>query len=123
MSTNDYIKTVTEYNKKSYESLKELATINKKSLEQIAEQQLAMVSLVVESNTKFFETVSKAKGYSEVLNVQSELSADFSGKAQGIARNTADILNESKEEISSWVEKQAKSVSAVNPFTKVAKAA
>ncbi len=120
MNTNDYMKTVTEYNKKSYESMKELASINKKSLEQIAEQQMALFSLIVDSNTKFLETVGKAKGYSEVLNAQSELSADFSGKALGIARNTADILSESKDEVSSWVEKQAKNIPAASPFTKAA---
>ena len=121
MSTNDYIKTVADYNKKSYESLKELTEINKKSLEQIADQQMALFSLVVESNSKFFETVSKAKGYKDLLSAQSELTADFSGKALGIARNTADILTESKDEVSNWVEKQAKNIPTSNPF--VSKAA
>lgn len=121
MSTNDYIKTVADYNKKSYESLKELTEINKKSLDQIVEQQMAMFSLVVESNSKFFDTVSKAKGYKDLLSAQSELTADFSGKALGIARNTADILTESKDEVSNWVEKQAKNIPTSNPF--VSKAA
>lgn len=120
MTTNDYIKTVTEYNKKSYENIKELASINKKSFEQIAEQQMALFNLVVDSNTKFFETIGKAKGYSDVLNAQSELSADFNGKALGIARNTADIMTESKDEVSAWLEKQVKSMPAVNPFAKAA---
>jgi len=119
--TTDYIKTVTEYNKQAYESLKDLAEINKKSLEQIAEQQLALFSLLVDSNSKYLETVSKAKGYKELLSAQSELTADFSGKALGIARNTTDILTESKDEVSSWVEKQAKNVPTSNPF--VSKAA
>lgn len=118
--TNEYIKSVTEYNKQTYESLKELATINKKSLEQIAEQQLALFSLMVETNRKYFETFSKSKGYKDLLNAQSELGADLSGKVLGIARNTTDILNESKDEISAWAEKQAKNI-PVNPF--VSKAA
>lgn len=116
-TTNDYIKTLADYNKKSYESFKELAEINKKSLEQITEQQLALFSLLVESNTKFFDTVSKAKGYKDLVSAQSEVTADFSGKALGIARNTADILNESKDEVTNWVEKQVKNIPASSPFT------
>ncbi len=116
MTTNDYINTITDYNKKSCESFKELTKINKKSLEQIAEQQMALFSLFVESNTKFFDTVSKAQGYKDLLSAQSELSADFSGKALGIARNTADILTESKDEVSTWVENQAKNMPTTNPF-------
>lgn len=117
MTTNDYIKTVTDYNKKSYESIKELTEINKKSMEQIAEQQMALFSLFVESNSKFLETVGKAKGYKDLLSAQSELSADFSGKALGIARNTADIVTESKDEVSAWVEKQAKNLPTAESFT------
>lgn len=120
-TTNDYIKSVTEYNKKAYEGIKELAEINRKSVESIVEQQLALVSLFVESNTKYFELLGKTKGYKELLSAQSELGADFSGKALGIARNTADILNESKDEVSAWAEKQAKSIPTVAPF--VSKAA
>ncbi len=116
MTTNDYIKSMTDYNKQSYENLKELAAIQKKSVEQIAEQQLALFSLMVETNSKYFESLSKSKGYKDLLNAQSELGADVSGKVLGIARNTADILNESKDEVSAWVEKQAKSIPTVNPF-------
>ncbi len=118
MTTNNYINTVIEYNKKTYENLKELTSINKKSMEQIAEQQLALFNLMVDSNTRLLETVGKAKGYTEVLNAQSELSADFNGKALGIVRNTADILNESKDEVSAWLEKQATSVPTVKPSAK-----
>lgn len=120
MTTNEYIKTLADYNKKSYESMKELADINKKSFEQIAEQQMALFSLVVESNTKLFDSLSKAKGYKDLLSTQSEVGADFSGKALGIARNTADILNESKDEVSSWVEKQVKNIPSTTTSAKAA---
>lgn len=117
MTTNEYMKTLADYNKKSYESFKELTEINKKSFEQIAEQQIALFSLVVESNSKLFDTLSKAKGYKDLLSAQSEVSADFSGKALGIARNTADILTESKDEVSAWVEKQVKHIPTSSPAT------
>ncbi|MEX0951464.1 MAG: phasin family protein [Gammaproteobacteria bacterium] len=116
MNTNDYIKNITEYNKVAYQSMTELAGINKKTIEAIAEQQMALTGLMIESSTKGFETIGKAKGYKELLSAQTELGNELSGKVMGIARNTADILTESKDEITGWVEKQAKSVPTVNPF-------
>jgi len=45
---------------------------------------------------------------------------DTNEKVQGIARNTVDIMNESKDEVSAWVEKSVKEASIVVPFSKSA---
>ena len=49
--------------------------------------------------------VTEAKGVQDVLSGQADLSADYSKQVLAIARKTADILNQSREEITAWVEK------------------
>ena len=39
-------------------------------------------------------------------------------RSRAIARNTVDIINESKDEVSAWVEKGVEDASAIVPFNK-----
>ena len=43
-----------------------------------------------------------------MINGQTDIVTDFSSKVQGIARNTLDIINESRDEVNTWFEKNAK---------------
>ena len=108
---------VSKAGKSSYEAIKELYTINTNLAEQLAEQQLALVTLSVEYTTRQMKLASEARGYKEILSGQTEITTDISGKAQGIARNTLDILNESKNEITAWFEKGVKEAAKVVPLT------
>jgi len=103
--------------KSSYEAIKELYTINTNLVEQLAEQQLALVTLGVEYGTRQMKLAGEAKGYKEIISGQTEITTDISGKVQGIARNTMDILNESKNELGTWVEKGMKEVAKAVPLT------
>jgi phasin family protein len=111
----------------TYETLKQLYTINTNTVEQLIEQQLALAALGVEYVTSQMKLASTAKGYKEVINAQTDITGDISSKMQGIARNTLDIMNESRDEISAWFEKSAKEaeksikeVAKVVPMTKAA---
>lgn len=116
--SNEILKNVTAYTKSAYESAKELGQIGVKSANQIGEQQIALFSLAVESGAKQLSVLGAAKTYKDVVNGQSELAAEVSGKVLGIARNTADILAETRDEVAAWIEKQVKAgVEAVSAFT------
>jgi phasin family protein len=111
----------------TYETLKQLYTINTNTVEQLVEQQLALASLGVEFATSQMKLVSTAKGYKEVMSAQTDMAGDISSKMQGIARNTLDIMNESRDEISAWFEKSVKDAeknikeaAKVVPITKAA---
>lgn len=88
----------------SYESMKSLYMMQTKSAEQLIEQQMALMSLGVEFFTRQMKLASEAKGYKEMLNGQTEITTDISSKIQGIARNTLDIVNESRDEMNAWCE-------------------
>ena len=109
----------TKFTKTSFAALKELGDINTKAVEKLTEQQLALWTTLVEGSVKQFSLLGEAKGYKDVFSGQSEIAAEYSNKFLGIARKSADILTESKDEFTTWVEKSVEKAT-VNPFTKPA---
>lgn len=116
-----------KYNKSFYETMKGLVSLNNKLAEQVIEQQMALLSLNVEFFTREMKLASEAKGYKETMNSQTEITTDISSKVQGIARNTLDIFNESRDELNAWFEKCVKEteqgikeVAKIVPVTKAA---
>lgn len=95
---------INKIGKGSYESMKSLYTMQTKSVEQLIEQQMALMSVGVEFFTRQMKLASEAKGYKEMLSGQTEITTEVSSKVQGIARNTLDIINESREELNAWFE-------------------
>ena len=94
--------------KSSYEAMKELFAVNNSFFEQIIDQQFALATLGIEYTTRQMKLASSAKGYKEVISGETEIAGDISSKMQGIARNTLDICNESRDEVSAWFEKNMK---------------
>ena len=94
--------------KSAYEAIKEFYAVNTNIAEQVFEQQLALTSLGVDYFISQLQLASSAKGYKEMINGQTDIVTDFTSKVQGIARNTLDIINESRDEVNTWFEKNAK---------------
>lgn len=107
MKTTDF-ESMNKLGKSAYEAIKELYAVNSNIAEQVFEQQLALTSLGVDYYISQLQLASSAKGYKEMINGQTDIVADFSSKVQGIARNTLDIINESRDEVNTWFEKNAK---------------
>ena len=115
---NQYIEKMNNLGKSSYDAMKELYEINMRIAGQLSEQQAAFFNLYMECATAQMDMIGKSKDYKDIISKQTELMSDASEKAQGIARNAVDIMNESKDEVSAWVEKEVKVASAVVPFAK-----
>jgi phasin family protein len=120
MMNNTIFENLNEVGKTSYESIKELYAINTNIARQLVEQQLALVNLGVDCANRQLKLAGEASGYKEVINGQSEIASDVSSKTLGIARNTVDILTESKEEVNTWFENGMKEAAKVTPFIKAA---
>ncbi len=124
---NAIFENINKVGKSSYETVKGLYDINTNIVEQLIEQQFALFSLGNEYTARQLKLASETKGYKEVINGQTEIAADISSKVQGIARNTIDILSESKDDVNAWFEKGVeeaekgiKEVAKTAPFTKAA---
>ena len=92
----------------AYNAAKALYTMNTNTVEQLFDQQIAMATLGMESITSQMELMSTTKDFQAVVAGQADIANDLSNKSQGIARNTMDIMNESKKDVSAWVEDVAK---------------
>ena len=113
--------------KGSYDTMKGLYMMQSKLAEQMIEQQMALMSLSIEYFTRQMQLASEAKGYKEILNGQTDITTDITNKVQGIARNTIDIFNESRDELNAWAEncvkeaeKGIKEAAKIVPVTKAA---
>jgi len=104
----------------AYSAAKALYAMNTNTVEQLFDQQIAMATLGMDAITSQLELMSTAKGYQAIVDGQAEIASDVSSKSQGIARNTLDILNETKEDVTSWVEDVAKEAADNNPMVKAA---
>ncbi len=105
---NTMYEQMNKYGLNAYETLKQLYAINTSLAEQLIEQQFALGTLAIEYSTKQMKLASTAKGYKELLSAQTEIAGEMSSKVQGIARNTLDIMSETKDEIGAWFEKSMK---------------
>jgi len=118
--SNEILENVNKLSKSAYDSLKALYDINVNIAGQISDQQVAFANLYVDYVTSQMKLISKSKDYKDIFAGQSKLINEVSEKVQGIARNTIDIVNESKDEVSAWVEKGVEEATAVVPFAKTA---
>ena len=92
----------------AYKAAKAFYAMNTNTVEQLFDQQIAIVTLGMESISSQMELMSTAKDYQAVVAGQADIANVIGNKSQGIARNTMDIMNESKKDVSAWVEDVAK---------------
>ena len=104
----------------AYSAAKALYTMNTNAVEQLFDQQVAMATLGMDAITSQVELMSTAKDYNAIVAGQADIANDVSSKSQGIARNTLDILNETKEDVTAWVQDAAKEVADTHPMVKAA---
>jgi len=104
----------------AYSAANAFYAMNTNTVEQLFDQQIAMATLSMETITSQMELMSSARGYEAMVAGQADIANDISSKSQGIARNTLDILSESKEDVTAWVEEVAKEATDNNPIVKAA---
>ncbi len=89
----------------TYSSLKELGEINGKTIEKLTEQQLGLVSSSVDCAIKHTTLITDSKGYKDLLAGQAKLLTEYSEKLLDAFKKTGEILAESKDDITAWIEK------------------
>ncbi len=104
----------------AYSAANAFYAMNTNTVEQLFDQQIAMATLSMETITSQMELMSSARGYEAMVAGRADIANDISSKSQDIARNTLDILNESKEDVTAWVEDVTKEATDNNPMGKAA---
>lgn len=106
-----------DYSKGAMASAKELETINTRVIEQLTAKQMELANVAFETGTRYMSSLTEVKGVQELLAEQTKLATEFNEKLIEAARNTADILTESREAYQAWFEKSYKSAAEGVDFT------
>ncbi len=93
------------FSKSAIESMRELSEINSHILNKVSEQQMAILNTCLEASSKEAELLTKAKDPKEVLSSQTALTAEYNARFMDIVRNTAEVLNACKDELTGWAQK------------------
>jgi phasin family protein len=99
-----------EFTKTAFDSLRELGEINTKLVGRLSQQQLEILNTSLEAAVQETHLVSESKDYKQLLSGQSTLTAEYNRKFLEIVRKTTDILEETREELTGWLEKGVENV-------------
>ncbi|MAS82949.1 MAG: hypothetical protein CMF45_09710 [Legionellales bacterium] len=109
-----------ESDESNYDLVDEFFNINLKIAKQIAHQQQAILNISVENVTSQIKMLSKSKDYKEIISEQKIIINETNSKIQDISKKTAKIMNQSKNDISIWIEKSIdEAAAAIIPFSKI----
>ena len=102
---NEIFEKMTEVSKSSYSALQELGEINSKVLKELTELQMSLATYSIESSVELGKTLSTTRNYKDFMSAEAEYANEYGNKVMEVSRKTADILNESRDEVAGWFEK------------------
>lgn len=106
--TDDITKQWSEISKTAIESMKELGNINIRVMEQLTEQQLAVLNTCMETSQKEIELAASGENTQNpqaLVTAQAELMAEYNSKLMNIVQSTGEILKVCNSEITSWADR------------------
>lgn len=109
---NEIIEKMTEAGKSSYATLQELSAINSKVLKEITELQMGLATFSIESGVELTKTLTSTTNYKDLMSAEAEYANEYGSKIMEFSRKTADVLNESREEVVGLFEKSIESATA-----------
>jgi hypothetical protein len=98
---------------------KKLTEINSELAEKISKQQKAVLDQFLEASNKQMALTTESKDYRELFSAQSELVSEQSQKFVELARDVAQVLEQGRSELATWVEDTTKQ--AWEPVTSAVK--
>ena len=118
----EFAATIEKMNKTSVDAIKRLGEIQLRSMERLAEQQIAVTSAVLDQGVKQMRNLAGSKDVTAVIESQTGYVTELNAQAMENAQKTADILSTTKTELTEWVEAGVKAASDT-PLGKVVAAA
>mgnify|MGYP001557432414 FL=1 len=95
---------VNHFNENVLASVKRIGDLNMRTFEQLTSKQTEIMNDCLESTAKQYEVLSTAKDYKDAMNAQGELLKGCNEKYLANVRETAEMLNAVREEMTGMVE-------------------
>lgn len=113
----EFVNTVEKMNKASVEAIKRLGEIQLRTIERLTEQQIEATSEYMNGSVKQLQTLAGSKDLQGVVDCQAKYVTGVNERLVENAKKTAEILAETKAELTEWVEAGVKAASDT-PFAK-----
>lgn len=97
--------------KSATDSSKALEALNLKIVEQLSKKQIELMTAAFETSNKWVSSFNEHKALPELVTAQSKLVSDYNAKVVAAARETADLLTASRDELKAWFEKSFQVIS------------
>ena len=101
---NELLEMVNQFNENVLASVKRIGDLNMRTFEQMTAKQAEIMNDCLESTAKQYEVLSTAKDYKDAMNAQGELLKGCNEKYLANVRETAEMLNAVREEMTGMVE-------------------
>ncbi len=101
---NELLEMVNQFNENVLASVKRIGDLNMRTFEQMTAKQAEIMNDCRESTAKQYEVLSTAKDYKDAMNAQGELLKGCNEKYLANVRETAEMLNAVREEMTGMVE-------------------
>lgn len=98
------VEQLNETGKSTYSYWRRFGEINTELMRRLGEVQMNLATLGIESSAEQLKLLSSNNNYKDVIQAESELMVNYGGRAVDLARETLDVLNDSREELVRWVE-------------------
>ena len=89
----------------AHDSLRRLGEINARLVQRLSEQQLEVLRTTMEASARETQLLSQPASYQSLPSQQAALVREYNEKFLEIARRTADILRETRDELTAWVQR------------------
>ncbi len=113
---------IEKMNKTSIDAMKRLGEIQLRSIERLTEIQIEATTDYMNESVKQLQTLAASKDIQGVVDSQSKYVAELNERVVNNAKKTAEVLAETKTELTDWVEAGVKAASDT-PFAKAVAAA
>ena len=107
---NDILKNIEALNKAAIESAKRLGDINMRTLEKLAQRNIAAAADYLHGSVQQLKLMGESKDIQAAAKEQARLSTELNEKFVEHAKKTAEFLNEVKGELTDWAQDGVKAV-------------
>jgi len=106
---NEIFEKMTEMGKSSFTAMQALGAINNKVLKELSELQMGLATFSIETGVELTKNLSANTNYKDLLSSEAEFANEYGSKVMEFSRKTANVLNESRDEVVNWFEKSIES--------------
>lgn len=105
---NAFAEQFSKYTKTMMDSVKELQSINEKTLQQLTEQQFKSAQTFIQTSSEQLEKLSQVKSVEEAINEQAKITSEIGEMMMANAQETMKVLSTGQKELEALISKAVK---------------